>query len=119
MESKSNQHQQHQQHDHKNNNSLDKFRAVIEKILLLEPNDRPKFLEQLKKLCSAEIFETQIKQKEPTTNTRTTAINIYRIQICDWKSNIKERSHISPIHLPIALINNTGKTNITNSEPNP
>ena len=63
-----------------NNNQLDKYRSLIKKRLQLELNNLPKFQEQLKNLHSAEICETetktQIKQKEPTTNTLTTAKNI-------------------------------------------
>ena len=54
-----------------NNNQIDK--ALIEKLVQLQPNNWPKFQAKLKKLHSAETCqaETQIKQKEPTTNTHT------------------------------------------------
>ena len=63
-----------------NKNQLDKYRTLIEK-LQLGPNNWPKFHEQLKKkLHKAEICQletqTQIKQKEFTTNVHMTAIKI-------------------------------------------
>ena len=42
-----------------NNNQLDKYKALIEKLLQLGPNDWLNFQVQLKKLHSAEIYQTE------------------------------------------------------------
>ena len=42
-----------------NNNQLDKYRAPTEKLVQLEQNDQLKFQEELKKLHSTEICQTQ------------------------------------------------------------
>ena len=46
-----------------NNYQLDKYKAIIEKLLQQGPNDKPNFQNQLQKLNSAEICLIQIKQK--------------------------------------------------------
>ena len=47
----------------KNRIQPDNYKALIEKLIQLEPNDRPKFWEQLKNLHSAEIYQTEAQTK--------------------------------------------------------
>ena len=54
----------------RNSNQFNNYRALVEKLIQLEPSDCPKFQEQLKNLHSAEIHQTeaQIKLKEYVTD---------------------------------------------------
>ena len=51
-------------------NQVDKYKALMEKLIQLEPNDWPKFQEHLKNLHLAEIpqTETQTQLKKVTMN---------------------------------------------------
>ena len=88
----------------------------------LGPNNCSKFQEQLEKLYSAEICqtETQIKQKEPTKNTLTTVKKKYLQKTPNLPPKITIKvSYGSPIHPPIPKINNSGKpiSQIQNQTP--
>ena len=43
----------------KQGNQVDKYRLLIEKLIQLEPNDRPNFQEQLKNLHLDKIHKTE------------------------------------------------------------
>ena len=87
-------------------NEDNKYRTLVEKLIKLETNDWPKFLEQLRKLLSAEFYQTSAQQPVgngersnvvirtkthvgSTTPTRTTSKGA--------KSEAKQLLHMSPI----------------------
>ena len=105
-----------------NNNDNQLYMDLIKKLLQFRLNNWPKFQDQLKKLLLAEICqtetETQIKPKEPTTNTHTTAKKYLQNFKSPTETSPIKRSHQSLIHQPIPKIDNCVKTYITNSKPN-
>ena len=82
-----------------NNDKPDKCRALIEKLMQQQPNNWAKLQEQLKKLDSTEMSQTerktQIRQKEPTIkHLHYCHKNIYRkTQISNKNKNHKRKNH--------------------------
>ena len=75
------------------NNNDDKCWTYVKNLLQLGQNEWPKFLEELKKLHSAEIYQTetqtQSKRKEPTINNPTALQKITNHQLKQilWKQD--------------------------------
>ena len=93
-------------------NQHNRYRGLVEKLIQLEPNNPPKFLEQLKNLHSAE-FQTQPrpvrankeKANETTkvkslTNQQTNPTAQIKTPPPKRKSPTKLNSHRSPIRPP-------------------
>ena len=103
-------------------NQDNRIRALEEKLIQLEPNDSPKFQEQLKNLISAE-FQTQprpisvnkekvgetTKVKSPTnqaTNQQTNPTAPAHTTTSKRKSHAKLNPHRSPIRPPSYKLDN-------------
>ena len=48
----------------RHSDKVNKYRALVEKVIQLEPNNGPKFQKHLTKLHSADFQQTQTEQKE-------------------------------------------------------
>ena len=98
----------------RNSNQVDKYRAVVEKVIQLESNDWSMFLELMKNLHSADIHQTEAetKPKELTIKKEKSSEIIKRKRFTEssaqtqttppknTKSPTKCRSYRSPIRPP-------------------
>ena len=83
-------------------NEDNKYKTLVEKLIQLEANDRPKFQEHLKKLHSAKFYQAPAQQQVENRERSIVVVQTKTIPK-SAKSPTKQPLHKSPIRLPKSI----------------